>query len=358
MENGLIVLSAEAPVLRATFTAAEMEPLFGLLAAAAPVRVLVHQLLGFPAAFIERLGDWVPRLHSIYYAHDFYSFCPRVTMLDAISQFCDVADSETCVRCVRLGGSHPASRLTGLTPAAHRALFGDTLRRFRHVVAPSDDARRYLRRVFPDLPVQAIAHPETAAGVAAGPRGGPDDEIVLLGAIGAANGTGTLRDLAGRARLSHPRLSFRVIGYTDIDTQLLALGNVQITGKYSADELPGLVAQARGRLALFLHCWPETYSYTLSEAARFGFIPVVPEIGAPAERVRAAGYGVVYPFPIVALELLQVLDDIKAGKIPAFEKAATPADLLPDQNEVERTIRLLKDRVARPEDAAAAVNAP
>ncbi len=352
LENGFIELAGATPSLKAIFAPHEMDPLFDMLAAAAPGRVVVHQLLGFPAVFIERMEAWAPTVHSIYYAHDFYPLCPRVTMVNAIGQFCDVADSATCIRCVELGGSHPNSRLTALTPAAHRALFAGALRGFRHVVAPSESARSYLRRVFPDLPVQAIGHPELSQNIAAAPRTGTDDEIVLLGAIGVDKGSGKLLELAGRARLSHPALRFRIIGYTDMDAQLLALGNIQITGKYTAAELPELVAQTHGRLALFLQSWPETYSYTLSEAARFGFIPMVPDIGAPAERVRAAGYGVVFPFPVIAAEVLQLLDDIAAARVPVLVPGATPGALYPSQDVVQRTINLLKNDTKPLEDTA------
>ena len=354
LDNGLLELSGEAPALRARFSAREMDPLFGVLAAAEPRRVVVHQLLGFPASFIARIGTWAQSLHSVYYAHDFYPLCPRVTMIDAIEQFCDVADTETCARCVKLGGAHPNSRLTALTPAAHRGLFAATLRGFRHVVAPSANTVGYLRRVFPDLPLQAIAHPEPREGVAAAPRPGTDDEIVLLGAVGVAKGSAKLLEIAGRARLSHPALRFRVIGHTDMDAELLALGNVLITGKYTAAELPGLVAQARGRLALFLQNWPETYSYTLSEVAGFGFVPLVPDIGAPAERVRAAGYGVVFAFPIEAAAVLALLEDVAAGRTAAYAEGATPSRLYPSLEEVQRTINLLKNDTKRLEDTASA----
>jgi hypothetical protein len=122
---------------------------------------------------------------------------------------------------------------------------------------------------------------------------------------------------------------------------LLGLGNVVITGKYKAEQLPGLIAQSRGRLALFLPSWPETYSYTLSEAAKYGFIPLVPDIGAPAERVRAAGYGVVFGFPANAAEVLEVIGQIGAGTRPAFAPGAVPAALYPTAEDIKLTLASL-----------------
>ncbi len=347
--NGFLALLCDEPALHASFSPRECEDLFRLLLEAQPARLLIHQLLGFPAAFIQRLASWANGLHSVYYIHDFYPICPRVTMIDAIGRFCDVADTDTCARCVAMGGSHETSRLTQLTPAEHRALFADMLAGCRTLVAPSANAASYIRRAFPGLHVQAVPHPERADNVAAAARAGSDDEVVLLGAIGAHKGSGKLFEIAERARLTHPRLRFRVVGHTDIDRALGKLGNVIIMGKYTPEQLPGLIAQARGRLALFLSSWPETYSYTLSEAARYGFVPLVPDIGAPAERVRAAGYGVLLPFPVDAAQVLQVIDDVGAGRVPPYAEGSTPDQLYPTRADVEKTISIVSGQVGAPE---------
>ena len=323
--DGLIELTAEAPLLRARFSQAEGAALLAMLDVAAPAMVMVHQMLGFPADFIAAFGPWAAARHGVFWAHDFYALCPRVTMIDATGRFCNAAAAETCARCVAMGGGHEASALTELTPAAHRALFAGLLGSFTHVVAPSDNAAGYLARVFPETGWEVLPHPELAVGLASRPRDGRDDEIVLLGAIGPHKGSALLLELARLARLTHPHLTFRVIGYTDIDSKLRAAGNVIITGRYLPGALPGLLAEATGRLALFLPNWPETYSYTLSELVAHGFIPLVPDIGAPAERVRAAKYGVVFPFPATPEAVLRTIDDIAAGRVKPVGKGAAPA---------------------------------
>jgi GT2 family glycosyltransferase/glycosyltransferase involved in cell wall biosynthesis len=334
--EGLLELSAETPLLRAVFTRAESRELLAVLDAAAPARVMVHQMLGFPADFIAAFGPWMAGRKSAFWAHDFYPLCPRVTMIDAIGRFCGAADSATCGRCVEMEGAHEASNLTELTPAAHRALFADLLSRFTHVLTPSANAGTYLSSIFPQVNWEVLPHPEPDQGVAEQVRAGSDDEIVMLGAIGAHKGSHTLLDIARRARLTHPHLTFRIIGYTNIDKQLKAVGNVIITGKYVAADLPELLAEARGRLGLFLPGWPETYSYTLSELVKYGFIPLVPDIGAPADRVREAKFGVVFPFPASPEGVLQVIDDIAAGKIKPLAKGATPSRFFSSQATLTR----------------------
>ncbi len=347
-DAGLFTLTCAQPLLLAHFTADELPDLFGMISAAAPKRVLVHQLLGFPAGFIEALTARAALAPTIFFAHDFYSFCPRVTMIDAIGRFCDVADAETCARCVEMGGSHETSRLTALSPADHRDMFGAFFGAVKQVVAPSQSAASYLKRAFPQAPVRALAHPEPLGGLPDAARAGDDLEITLLGAIGPHKGSAQLVELARRARLTHPQISFRVIGYTDRDKAFKSIGNVTITGKYTPEELPGLLAAAKGRLALFLSQWPETYSYTLSEAVRHGFIPLVPDIGAPAERVRAAGYGAVFPFPFDSQTVLGLFDAIAAGRALVSKPGAGPAGFFPDEGRAAALAAILTGPAPEP----------
>ena len=59
--------------------------------------------------------------------------------------------------------------------------------------------------------------------------------------------------------------------------------------------------------ALFLSVWPETFSYTLSEAWRVGLHPIALDIGAPAERIREMNLGTIIPFSQNSKEIVQVL---------------------------------------------------
>ncbi len=321
--DGMIELEAQMPALRAVFAPNETASLFNLLSAARITHVLVHQVLGFQQDFLSGLTSWVGGRHAIYYAHDFYPLCPRVTMIDAAGQFCDVAAPDTCRRCIAAAGPHEASRLDALTPQEHRTTFGALLGAFRHVVAPSESAASYLRRIWPDLALTAALHPEPPGTPAPPPARDPASrEIVLLGELGPHKGSAKLAEIARRARLSHPDLRFRVIGHTDIDAELRALGNVLITGAYEPWEQPALLAQAEGRVALFLHIWPETYSYTLSEAVAAGLFPLVPDLGAPADRVRKSGFGAVFPFPIEAGAVLRAIEAALAAPAVSSDRAA------------------------------------
>jgi GT2 family glycosyltransferase/glycosyltransferase involved in cell wall biosynthesis len=335
--DGYIELKSERPAISALFAAEEIADLLQVLSGADIGLVVVHQVLGFSADFINGMADWIKGRRSVFYAHDFYPLCPRVTMIDAVERFCDLAPTDVCKRCLALSGAHSSSRLDNFSADQHRAMFGAFLSSFSHVVAPSQNAAHYYRAVFPQLRIDVISHPAPPLKFPAHPRAGTDDEIVLFGAIGPHKGSADLLELVHLARLTTPSLRFRVIGYTNRDDELRKAGNVSITGAYKPADLPTLASRAKGRLALFLPGWPETFSYTLTEAVQLGFIPLVPDIGAPAERVMAAGLGAVFEFPIVPSRVLALIADIASGKRKLMKKQATPSAYSPDPQSVAKT---------------------
>ncbi len=352
--DGLIELACASPAVRAVFEPGEAPDLFALLEALPLEVVLVHQTLGFDEAFLDRLARFARGRNSIYYGHDFTPLCPRVTMIDAVGGFCDVAAPDTCVRCVAMGGAHEASRFDPARTADHRARYHAILRSFRLVIVPSDSAGSYYRRAFPDIELAAIRHPENLASIPAVPRDGTMTDILVIGAIGPHKGSRQLLDLARHARISDPAITFHVIGHSDIDDQLASVGNVRITGAYAPAELPQLVAATNGRLALFLQAWPETYSYTLSEAVGLGLIPLVPDIGAPAERVRATGFGHVFPFPIRSADILRLLGDLAAGVVEPCLRGGGPRGgrgVAPGAGAAPRRFAELSDTGAQVRDA-------
>jgi GT2 family glycosyltransferase/glycosyltransferase involved in cell wall biosynthesis len=313
--EGTMLLTVSQPAIKAVFQPQDVAPLFALLARVPIDAVLIHQLIGYSSEFISHLTEYLAEKRSALFLHDYYCFCPRATMINAADEFCNQSDPAVCVRCVKLGGAHEASALTELAPQEHRDLFERLMSRVRHVVAPSEDAAARLRPVFPKVPIRAIPHPQSHIAFRPELAAGSFDNIVVLGAIGPHKGSAALVEIARRAFLSCPNLKFHVIGYTDRDDELLEIGNVTITGIYEPAELSRLLREANGRIALFLNCWPETFSYTLSEAVRYGLIPLVPDTGAPAERVRAADFGVVFPFPIEPATVLETIRRVAAEKL-------------------------------------------
>jgi glycosyltransferase involved in cell wall biosynthesis len=151
--------------------------------------------------------------------------------------------------------------------------------------------------------------------------------VAVIGAVGKHKGYDVLLDCARHAARMGLALRFVVVGYTCDDAPLRELGNVEITGAYATPDLPGLLADRRCHAALFLSVWPETFSYTLSEAWAAGLYSFVLDLGAPSERVRESGWGHVLPYPPDPAGICNALMNLPAALESAPQHVAFGAQL-------------------------------
>jgi hypothetical protein len=119
--------------------------------------------------------------------------------------------------------------------------------------------------------------------------------VALIGAIGEHKGYRILLACARDARARRLPIEFVVIGYTENDAPLLATGKVFITGRYSDAEAPHLLQREEPDVAWLPSVWPETWCYTLDYALEAGLPILAFDLGAIAERLRAAGAGTLVP---------------------------------------------------------------
>jgi len=117
--------------------------------------------------------------------------------------------------------------------------------------------------------------------------------VGIIGAIGPNKGLASLIALAEYITFTNLPILLTIIGYTSRDHYLSKFKCIQIIGKYAEVEFSKLAKDAKISCALFLSQWPETYSYTLSLAFQHCLWPIAADIGAPAERIRSAGYGTI-----------------------------------------------------------------
>jgi hypothetical protein len=101
----------------------------------------------------------------------------------------------------------------------------------------------------------------------------------------------------------------------EFETQLKS-PNLSVTGRFHPEELPNILAKSGAVIGFLPSVWPETYSYVLSEYYRFGLHPVVFDIGAQSERVKAAQYGTVLSLHSSAVAINDILLTIKLELTP------------------------------------------
>ena len=113
-----------------------------------------------------------------------------------------------------------------------------------------------------------------------------------------------------------------VIGHTEDDARLLKTGKVFVTGRYSEGEAPHLLRRERPDLVFLASVWPETWSYVLDEALEAGLPVVAFDLGAIAERLRAAKLGILLPLSLAPEQINdRFLQSVQSPLLSAREGA-------------------------------------
>ena len=253
----------------------------------------VHSAVGSGDDLLTLLGDaGVPYCYS---AHDMYLACPTVYLIDSTGRYCNATtDPAICRACIAHfdGLDHDIQRW--------RARYRTFLDGAGRILAPSRWAQATLEKYYPGIVVTRTPHeppPDFAPRTHEATNGlalPADDRrsIGVLGAIGPEKGARRLEALVERIRARRLPLRIVVIGYTDREPRWQSDDHaLTVHGRYEPAEIETLLDHYRITVAFFPTEWPETFSYTLSEAWQAGRPALVPPRGALQERVDATGAG-------------------------------------------------------------------
>jgi GT2 family glycosyltransferase/glycosyltransferase involved in cell wall biosynthesis len=272
---------------------AELNMLTRVLEADLPVRAEVHHLIGHD----HRLLDLFKRLAIPYdvVVHDYSWLCPRINLVGVSKRYCGEPDILECEACVADAG---ALNNENTGPGMLRERSGIEMAGASSVVVPSADVAVRVRRHFPMIEPRVVdweddrslPPPDPAPLAADGVR-----VVCIVGAIGVEKGYEILlacaRDITNR-KLD---LRFTLVGHSCDDARLMATGNVHIGGTYKEHDAVHLIRQQQAQLAWLPAVWPETWSYTLTQAWQAGLNVLAFDIGTPAERIRRTGRGWLCP---------------------------------------------------------------
>jgi GT2 family glycosyltransferase/glycosyltransferase involved in cell wall biosynthesis len=268
----------------------EFEDLVGLLAKERLEYAEVHHLVGHD----HRVLDIIGRLGLPYdvHLHDYAWFCPRISLIGADRRYCGEPEVAQCEICVADAGRNIEEDISTHDLVVRSAI---DLAGARQVIAPSADAASRMARHFPAISPVVVPW-ETDPPLPPAARGSRIERVVcVIGAIGVEKGYDILLACAREAQAQARNIRFVVVGYTIDDERLLQTGRVFVTGEYRPEALQDLVAKQQADLAWLPSIWPETWSFVLTEAWRAGLDVAAFDIGAPAERIRRRGGGLLLP---------------------------------------------------------------
>jgi hypothetical protein len=167
-----------------------------------------------------------------------------------------------------------------------------------------------LARDLGGIPITVVPHDERRDPIRpprAVPRG-RSRTVVTIGSFSKDKGTPVLEAVIRAAIARRLPLKFAIAGPA---TWRDPPPSVTMIGAYKSESIDGLLARAGGQIAFLPSVVPETYMLALTECVRSGCYPVVFDLGAQAERVRALGWGTILTLatpPNAIAELLATVD--------------------------------------------------
>ncbi len=312
-------------------TAGEAAALIGDFVAARRLSFHLHSAIGWPAADLDAVLAVAPDAPMFATLHDYAAFCPRIQMLRKTHVFCGAPPLTECERCFKSDGPEKDLEAVGIENVAGWVDINERrLKRAKPILAPSAAAAAFHRVRFPDLEIHVAPHAEFATPGALKPVAATTRPltVAVLGALGRHKGYEFVLQAAERIGAEKLPVRLRIIGSThDDDALMRALPEIAISGPYNAGEIKPLLNGFETDIVLLPSIWPETYSYTLSEAWAAGYQAAVLDFGAPAERVRAQGGGIVLPASTPGLAAPEaLLEAVDAGRFAEPNLAPRPAE--------------------------------
>jgi GT2 family glycosyltransferase/glycosyltransferase involved in cell wall biosynthesis len=226
--------------------------------------------------------------------HDWLGICPRINLLPvADGPSCGEPAAAVCDRCIQARDDTAAHDITGWR-AEHAWLF----RLADRVLCATEDSIARLARyglasravlapleAMPAL-VPPCPPPRPAPAPLRGRRSPRPLRVAVLGVLADHKGARSVMALAELTTAE--RLAVTLIGKSERGIPQAARATLSETGAYEPEELAALIDRVDPEVIWFPATWPETWSYTLTQAILSGRPILAADTGA--FRLRLAGH--------------------------------------------------------------------
>lgn len=289
-----------------------------------------HHLLGH-APEIVQLPQQLGLSHD-FTAHDYFSYCPQISLTDHTDRYCGEEGLKQCHQCLQ---RHPAPGSVSIE--IWRERHAKMLRSARYVIAPSQDTAQRLRYFVPGANVVVVPH--AALDASPPPESSPKPrllkagtrlKVVVLGALSRIKGADVLEEVATLAAQRDLAVDFHLIGYAYRSLRTQPKARLTVHGAYDDPDLPQLLNWLQPDVIWFPAVWPETYSYTLSTSLESGLPIIAPTIGAFAERLQGRSWTWLRDWQQTGVQWVEFFEDILAHHFLTGIGPQTPSQHLGD----------------------------
>lgn len=260
--------------------------------------VHVHHVLNHYFDIFSMLQERnIPYMVSL---HDFYFICPSIVLVE--DKMCCVNRANLdCKNCKKYGKWIEKRR-----KIAHQALRGA-----KAIVAPSNSTKEIFKQYYKDLNITVIEHGmEKIQEIYEIKNFKENKNIAFIGGVNQVKGLNILKELTKKVNQKDNEYRLHLFGITS-DTEFNETdGNFIFHGMYDRENIIQLLKENNIGLVCLFSIWPETYSYTLTEAIIAGIPVLVLDYGALSERTKKDNLGWVLDKNVTTEQIVEKINQI------------------------------------------------
>ncbi|MBP3398051.1 MAG: glycosyltransferase family 4 protein [Alphaproteobacteria bacterium] len=305
------------------YTTSNIDDMYDFLCNANIREIVVNNLVAYKNTldvllFIKQIKDaHKNKPHVSFRGHDFQCICPSFNLINCDGEYCQLKYRHGCEMCwknKKMAKNQTANKV--LRSGANniqdwRNKWGNFLAQTADdIVVFSSVVSEIFTKVYPQIKnkIKIIPH-EVQQYRHVNIKPHKSCNIAVLGAISQQKGADVIKTMAEKIGQYNNDVKIIVVG-----TIVHKLKNISVTGAYKPKYLPKIMEKNNIDIVLIPSIWPETFSYTTSEAMSMGLAVACFDIGAPAERVKNYEYGLVLEKIDPEKNIGQIIEFVKKVK--------------------------------------------
>lgn len=257
--------------------------------------VHIQHLKGHPVTIIEELKDKFSNLNIISTVHDYYCLCPTINLLNSKDEYCNAKLEENeCKLCIKKRINENLNVIS-----FWRKNFKRQLLKVDMIITPSFYVKSLIEKEF-DLKnsiIKVIEHGIDFKDINKSKQeitSNEKDEILrvaFLGGLAPYKGSKIAYEIIKKYS-NRDDIKFYIIGNLgDKRLEYYNARNLTKFGRYNREDIVIILKKLRIDLIILPSIWPETFSYTLSEAWSANIPVLAYNMGAIGERIKKSGIG-------------------------------------------------------------------
>ena len=240
---------------------------------------MAHHYFDLVDTLIERQIPYIVSLH------DFYLICPTILLLEKGEKYCVNNEKRDCKECLNALKCIDDNKFID----NWRNLSYKLLKNAREIIAPTESTKKIFNQFYKDLNIKVIEHGMNVDDFIKAEENSEKTErknIAFLGGINPSKGLNFMKNLIEKANNDELPYNIHLFGKASDWKINNSNKNYIFHNTYNRNEIAKILKENNIDLILLLAIWPETYSYTLTEAV-ISEIPVLAlSFGALEERIN------------------------------------------------------------------------